>query len=82
MFKISKFRNTWVMQADLNMTTSLVDDSVFNWSYRALEDLIEELQDKPDVRRMGYDMWYWKNKNELDKFITYWCLKYEQQRSL
>lgn len=35
-----------------------------------------ELKDRPDVRRMSYDQWYWRNRQELDKFLTIHELKF------
>lgn len=79
MFKIFQRRNTWVMQLDLDINPSLFDGPVFKWELAEIDRLVEDLKDRPGVRRMSYDMWYWKSNYDLERFLTYWYLKYGQQ---
>jgi hypothetical protein len=30
----------------------------------------------PEARRMSYDSWYWRDQEAMQKFMTYWHLKY------
>lgn len=41
--------------------------------------VVEELEGRIGVKRMSYDTWYWSSHNELDRFLTYYYLKYGNQ---
>lgn len=41
-----------------------------------LNTLVTELHTNPYARRMAYDQWWWSNEGEMNRFITYWTLKY------
>jgi len=41
-----------------------------------VKTVTEELEGRMGVRRMSYDTWHWTNHNEMDRFLTYYYLKY------
>lgn len=68
-FRTTQSGNTWIMKIVPAGTESspLFED--------LLNKVVKELQDHPYARRMSWDQWWWKNKKEMSKFITYWNLK-------
>lgn len=81
MFTISKRRGIWVMSLEkASELTERYDRDYNNHFYDQLNKLVVELENHPNARRMAYDQWWWRDKSEMDKFITYWTLK--QGRSL
>lgn len=41
-----------------------------------IENIIQELQDNQTAKRMSYDTWYWKNQQEMNKWLIFINLKY------
>ena len=41
-----------------------------------IERLENELRDVPEAKRMSYDIWHWRDQQAMQKFMTYWHLKY------
>ena len=76
MFDISKRRNIWIMSLEkASELTERYDRDYTNHFYDQLNKLVVELSSNPHARRMAYDQWWWRDKSEMDKFITYWTLK-------
>ena len=46
--------------------------------YRINDILIEELKNYPGVVRTSYDRWTWTKKEDAEKFLTYFIIKYTQ----
>jgi len=76
MFDISQKNRSWVMRLH-----NLNDDEF--WSQirpGAINNIIErlenELRDVPEAKRMSYDIWHWRDQQAMQKFMTYWHLKY------
>jgi hypothetical protein len=67
MFEISRYQNRWLMR---------LKDMEYQWSKDRTNLLAEELKQHLGVRRTSYDTWEWVNRIELERFITYWHLKY------
>ena len=51
-----------------------VNDSVE--FYRINDVLIHELKTQPNVIRTSYNIWTWQSKEDAEKFLTYFTLKY------
>jgi hypothetical protein len=41
-----------------------------------VKTVTEELEGRVGVRRMSYDTWHWTNHDEMERFLTYYYLKY------
>lgn len=52
--------------------------STVGWT-QIVDSLIHELDGRPGVKRMSYDTWHWTSNDELQRFLTYFYLKYPQQ---
>ena len=80
MFKVTKKRNAWVMQIPTSATGAKAQIwenplmvGIFD---NILNQIVEEVKDRPGVRRTSYDTWHWTNLHELNRFITFYYLKY------
>ena len=85
MFKISqKAPNTWVMTVPTLMVPKYkVEDDDIRPDINLLDNIVrsvaEELEGRIGVRRMSYDTWHWTSQNEMERFLTYYYLKYGNQ---
>jgi len=75
MFKVFPKNRYWVMQLDLGMSYETPN---YCWTSDFIEEIVAELSRVSTARRMSYDMWFWNDRDELDKFITWWTLTHEQ----
>lgn len=59
-----------------------VDDAGNSMPSRGLDNCIrwfeEQLQDKPNCKRMAWDMWDFKYRKDAEKFITLFHLSWQQ----
>jgi hypothetical protein len=81
MFKISQFNQYWVMTVPTLMIPKYkieADESGVdvNLIDNLIKTVTEELEGRIGVRRMSYDTWHWTNHNEMERFLTYYYLKY------
>ena len=81
MFKISQFNQYWVMTVPTLMIPKYkieADESGVdvNLIDSLIKTVTEELEGRIGVRRMSYDTWHWTNHNEMERFLTYYYLKY------
>lgn len=57
-------------------------DGEQRWYNQQLNECVEwtaeRLKDWPDVRRMAFDMWDFKNRKDAEKFITVFHLSWQQ----
>lgn len=61
-------------ESDDSLDVNLLDSIV--------KTVTEELEGRIGVRRMSYDTWHWTNHNEMERFLTYYYLKYGNQHPL
>ena len=81
MFKISQFNQYWVMTVpNLMIPKYKIEADESGVDVNLIDNLIktvtEELEGRIGVRRMSYDTWHWTNHNEMERFLTYYYLKY------
>ena len=83
MFRITqKSPNTWIMTVPTLMAPNYKVEDEFaeiNLLDSIVRTVVEELKERIGVRRMSYDTWYWTNHHEMERFITYYYLKYGNQ---
>lgn len=84
MFKISQQNNHWVMTVPTLMVPKYkIETDESGVDVNLLDNLVktvtEELEVRPGVRRMSYDTWHWANHDEMERFLTYYYLKYGNQ---
>lgn len=81
MFKISQRGSNWVLSlVHEHELQERYDRDYSNWYADQLNKIVVELSDNEHARRMAYDQWWWRNRTEMEKFITYWTLKQGQQK--
>jgi hypothetical protein len=51
----------------------------FNLLNNIVKTVVEELDGRVGVKRTGHDTWMWTSNNELERFLTYYYLKYGNQ---
>jgi hypothetical protein len=81
MFKISQWNNYWVMTVPTLMVPKYKTEAGqsgidINLLDSIVKTVTEELEERIGVRRMSYDTWHWTNHNEMERFLTYYYLKY------
>ena len=83
MFRITqKSPNTWIMTVPTLMAPNYKVEDEFaeiNLLDSIVRTVVEELKERIGVRRMSYDTWHWTNHHEMERFITYYYLKYGNQ---
>ncbi len=83
MFRISQWKHYWVMTVPTLMIPEYKMDPYespdVNLLDSIVETVIEELEGRVGVKRMSYDTWHWTNQNEMERFLTYYYLKYGSQ---
>ena len=94
MFEISKEPKYWKMVVkqgfitipkhgpDADRYRELYGDAVdttVGWTM-IVDNLIKELEERPGCKRMSYDTWHWTSNDELQRFLTYFYLKYPQDK--
>ena len=91
MFTITKKSNYWVMKSDQGFIRLPArvekerynkkvfgDEGIIGWT-QIVDYVIEELEGRVGVKRMSYDTWHWTSNDELERFLTYFYLKYPAQ---
>ena len=76
-------RGRWwcvTLQEDLPESTELFSD----WDHTGIFDkrvqwTLDQLSNWPNVKRMSYDMWYFKQKRDAEKFQTLYNLKWASE---
>ena len=92
MFTITKKPKYWVMKSEQGFIRlpSRVDkeryndkvfgdEGVIGWT-QIVDDVVAELEGRVGVKRTSYDTWHWTSNNELERFLTYFYLKYPAQQ--
>lgn len=59
----------WILENDFQLVGNDHLKETVEWS-------IEQLQDWPDVKRMAYDMWFFKRRRDAEKFQILFNLKW------
>jgi hypothetical protein len=82
LFNLSVKGKQHVMQLNMQGQQHVLDPTcppytMYMWSQGMVEQLANELLAYPHVRRMSYDTWHWRNRQELDAFVTYWHLAHD-----
>ena len=72
--KVYKRDRIWVFHI-IDYDEDIDAPVVSNWT-ECIEWTANQLGSYPRVTRMAYDMWYFKRKNEAEKFQTLWLLKF------
>jgi len=92
MFTITKKPKYWAMTAEqgfISLPAGVVkerynqkvfgdDEGVIGWT-QIIDYVVEELEGRVGVKRMSYDTWHWTSHSELERFLTYFYLKYPMQ---
>ena len=91
MFTITRKPKYWVMKSEQGFIRlpSRVDkerynDKVFGdkaiigWT-EIIDHVVKELEGRVGVKRTSYNTWRWANNDELERFLTYFYLKYPTQ---
>lgn len=81
MFNIKQVNQSkWTMTLTISYIaedgTSVWDDPKKVYKIKDYVDtMVEELKDRPQVSRTGYDEWVWYDYHEMERWITYYSLK-------
>ena len=67
---IPKYKFGMKMESD-SQDINLLDSMV--------KTVVAELDGRIGVRRMSYDTWHWSSHHEMERFLTYYYLKYGNQ---
>jgi hypothetical protein len=91
MFKIIKKPKYWVMKSEqgfIRLPSGVVkerynqkvfgDEGIIGWT-QIIDDVVAELEGRIGVKRTSYDTWQWTSNDELERFLTYFYLKYPIQ---
>lgn len=93
MFEISRKGNKWVLKSEqgfiripesgpnkekYRLLYGDAVDTTVGWT-QIVDSLIKELEGREGCHRMSYDTWHWDRKDSLDKFLTYFYLKYSKE---
>lgn len=55
-------------------------EKIFQWNGRM--DIIEkDLEDIPFVERISYDKWKWSSSHELNRYLTYYFMRFKNNES-
>jgi hypothetical protein len=91
MFEISRKPKYWIMKAEqgfIRLPSGVIkerynqkvfgDEGIIGWT-QIIDDVVAELEGRVGVKRMSYDTWQWTSNDELERFLTYFYLKYPAQ---
>lgn len=93
MFEITRKKNSWVLTVKQGFIKipkfgpnkqryeelyGTAANSTVGWT-QLVDNLIKELENRPGCKRMSYDTWHWTSNDELQRFLTYFYLKYPQE---
>ena len=88
MFTITRNEHGWIMKAEqgfIQLPSRVEkerynhkvfgDATVIGWTQN-IQYVIDELEGRVGVKRTSYDTWRWSSNDELQRFLTYFYLKY------
>ena len=56
-------------------------DKIFHWNDR-MDLIANDLEDIPCAERISYDKWKWSSSDELNRYLTYYLMRFEGQDTL
>lgn len=65
--KPDRHTSNWILEHTIEFSSEF---------YQRNEQLISELDTYINVTRVSYNMWRWSKKEDAEKFLTYFILKY------
>lgn len=77
LFKDQRHIVLQVAKIDHHENIVVYDENYSQWT-QFIIDIANDLKDRPGVRRMSYDTWWWdeRKSHEAEEYVTYFYLKH------